>query len=257
MTALALLVASTVAAAPTEPVKLGSLGLTGLGVPADKLQYYSDHFAQQLSVRGLRVVTQSELAALVGLERQKELLGCAEGTSCTAEITQALGVDGLVTGSLGLMGDEFQLDVKVVATGDRPPLSVYSRRGRTSALLDELALASWQVAVDVLHALRPGVEPPPKPALGLGSSGPSGLRHLAWIPVAASFIVALVSIPYFNDARNHHTFLATSQIDLFVTTPQQYAADGITAQNTAAGLVVAAAALMAVGVFIFTWFTLR
>jgi hypothetical protein len=244
-------------------VKLGALGLNGLALPADKLQYYSDHFAQQLSLRGLRVVTRAELAALVGLERQKELLGCADGTSCTAEISAALGVDGLVTGSLGIQGEELQIDIKVVATSDRPPLSVYSHRGQAKAILDELALASWQVAVDVLKTLRPGAPLPPKPQIettrsGASSSGPSSLRHLGWIPIAAAPIVALISVPFFGTANSDHQLLTrTPSYDLYVGTPQGYAAAGNDAQTTGAALVATSIALLAIGVFIFTWFTMR
>jgi hypothetical protein len=249
--------ATALTAAPTEPVKLGALGLSGLGIPADKLQYYSDHLAQQLSVSGVRVITQAELAALIGLERQKELLGCANDSgTCTAEITAALGVDGIVTGSLGFHGDEFQLDIKVVATGDKPPLSVYSQRGATRSLLDEIDLAAWQVAIDVLHVLRPGTPPPPKPAPVV--RGASALRHLAWIPVTASFLVALVSAPFFSAAKSDHDLLTyTPALNFYTTTPQQYAQMGNSAQTTAGLLVAGAGLLMAVGLFIFTWFSLR
>jgi hypothetical protein len=252
---------ASAAAVGAEPVKLGALGLTGLGVPPDKLQYYSEHFAQQLSLRGLRVVTQAELAAMLGLERQKQLMGCAgDGSSCTAEITEALGVDGVVTGSLGFQGDEFQLDIKVVAAGGGPPLSVYSRRARTKVILDELALASWQVAVEVLQVLRPALPPPPRPQLEAttASSGPSSLRHLAWIPIALSPIIALVSVPFFLDAKNHHQMLTQMpSYDFYFSTPQATAAAGNSSQSTAAAFVATGAALMAIGIFVFTWFTLQ
>jgi hypothetical protein len=238
-------------------VKLGALGLSGLGIPADKLQYYSDHLAQRLSVSGVRVVTQAELAALIGLERQKELLGCANDSgTCNAEIAAALGVDGIVTGSLGFHGEEFQLDIKVIATGDKPPLSVYSQRGPTKALLDEIDLAAWQVATDVLRVLRPLTPPPPKPTPGVRVS--SGLRHLGWIPIGASFLVALVSVPYFLTAKSDHDELAyRPALDFYSTTPQQYAQMGNSAQTTAGLLVAGAGLLMAIGVAIFTWFSLR
>jgi hypothetical protein len=169
MSGLGLFIAVTFAAgAPAaQPVKLAALGFTGLDVPAEQLKYYSDHFAQLLAVRGLRVVTQGELAALIGLDRQKQLLGCAgDNSSCTAEITAALGVDGLVMGALArAYGDVYQLDIKVIATGDRPPLSVFSKRVEGSKLFDELEGAADHVAADVLAALRggaPAVKPPPQ-----------------------------------------------------------------------------------------------
>jgi hypothetical protein len=43
----------------------------------------------------------------------------------------------------------------------------------------------------------------------------------------------------------------------YLGTPQGYAMAGNSAQTTASFLVAGAAALLAVGVFIFTWFSLR
>jgi hypothetical protein len=62
------------------------------------------------------------MAALLGLERQKQLLGCTSDSSeCLAELTNALGADALVSGSIAQLGTRYQLDVRLFSakTGER------------------------------------------------------------------------------------------------------------------------------------------
>lgn len=63
-----------------QPVTLASPGLASPNVEKQAVTYYSDHFAQQLAVAGIRVYTESEISTLLGFERQKALLGCTEDT---------------------------------------------------------------------------------------------------------------------------------------------------------------------------------
>ena len=62
--------------------------------------------ANELSRLGLfRVMTSESVRALVGLERQKQLLGCSEG-SCGSELGNLLGTDYAVTGKVSrISGD--------------------------------------------------------------------------------------------------------------------------------------------------------
>ncbi len=221
---LAALCATLLAAA--APPKLGAFGFEGLGLTPDELHYYSDHFAQLLSVQGLTLVTKSDLSAVIGLERQKELMGCAgggQGSSCLAELSAALGVDGLVLGAIAHTGDNFQLDIKVIAINDAHPLSVYSRRVHgAQALLDQLELAAAQVAFEVTRAIRPellkapptaeaqgpppaapGADVPPVyvgPALEpvqpvhLEATSRSKGSALGWLPIAVGAILVTVSV---------------------------------------------------------------
>src|SRR5262245_17099819 len=107
------------------PVKLASPGLTGLGLSRELASFYSAHLAQH----ELKVVTNTEMAQLLGLERQKQLLGCAsDASSCMAELANALGVDGIITGSIGKLDEVFQINVKVVGAGNARQLAVFSAK---------------------------------------------------------------------------------------------------------------------------------
>ncbi len=59
------------------------------------------------------VVSASEIAAMIGLERQKELLGCNDA-SCLAEIGGALGADLLLTSEVSKIGGQWLVSVSLV-----------------------------------------------------------------------------------------------------------------------------------------------
>src|SRR5258706_13451991 len=92
-------VAVALAAKPAAPVKLAAPRLSGCNVNPGELEFFTEHFAQQLTLSGLQVTTAKQISSLLGLERQRENMGCKEAaTSAMPERAAALGVDGAVTG---------------------------------------------------------------------------------------------------------------------------------------------------------------
>ncbi|MCI0569179.1 MAG: hypothetical protein L0Y66_00350, partial [Myxococcaceae bacterium] len=80
----ALLLSVHLASAPTEPaapkpapaeaprpraITLAAPGFSTVNVTPEMATFLNDHFAQQLTLQGLRVITSNEVQALVGLER--------------------------------------------------------------------------------------------------------------------------------------------------------------------------------------------
>ncbi|MBX7115114.1 MAG: hypothetical protein K1X64_12365 [Myxococcaceae bacterium] len=124
----ALLLSMTVGAAKAdEPVKLALPGFNFVKVEPELASFFSEHFAQKLTFEKVKVTTAADISTLLGFERQKELLGCADNAqSCIAELANALGVDGLVVGSIGKFGDNFQVNVKTLSATDGRMLCAYS-----------------------------------------------------------------------------------------------------------------------------------
>lgn len=54
-----------------------------------RAEFYTEHFADRLHDQGVDVVTPREVQALLGLDRQKQLLGCDESSSCVTEARRA------------------------------------------------------------------------------------------------------------------------------------------------------------------------
>ena len=86
----------------------------------------------------LKAISGSDIATLIGFEKQKQLLACTE-KSCLSEIGGALGVDYLLSTNLSQMdeGEEWLLTVTLLSVAKAQPLARVSRRApRASALAD-------------------------------------------------------------------------------------------------------------------------
>lgn len=173
---VSLSVAALIAAAP----KVAVPGMSGVGLERAQTEFFTEHFAGALRQAGLSVVTQSEIGALLGLERQKQLLGCGEASSsCMAELANALGADVVALGGIAkLGGGSYQVTLKLlVATDGRVLAQQSGRAGSDEKLTDALTRAAHELAREALRQLRPQEPVPPLPDF---SRKP--LRGVSWLP---------------------------------------------------------------------------
>lgn len=190
--ALAVVATSTV---PSEaPIRLAAPGLQLVKVDPTLGEFFGEHFAQKLVEQGgIRVTTRKEVAALIGLERQKQLMGCKSAedeSSCLAELAGALGVDGLVTGTLARVGSDLVANIKIVASSNGRTLTAISVRGTS----DEQLLGA-------LSAAAPGVADDLRVALNRRFSAPITARSAAWIPAVAGGLAVLSGGALFGIAK--------------------------------------------------------
>lgn len=95
---------------------------------------YERRFTDRLSrSKEVLVTTQRDVQAVIGLERQRQLLGCSaeEGASCVTELAGALGVDGIMTGVITRTRSGYLLSIKVVNAKDGRQWVTASERART------------------------------------------------------------------------------------------------------------------------------
>jgi hypothetical protein len=86
----------------------------GPGVDAAVAGVAGDLLVVALSQTGkFEVITKSDVKALLGLEAQSQLIGCAE-SSCMVDLGGALGAAYLVNGSLGKLGGQYQLVLSLI-----------------------------------------------------------------------------------------------------------------------------------------------
>lgn len=105
-------------AAPAPALKLAATPFRGAELPAGRGALYAEHLATRLLERGVKVSTQRDIATVLGLEREKQLLGCADGSNCLVELAGALGVDAVLTGEVAKLESGFLLVVKVLGASD-------------------------------------------------------------------------------------------------------------------------------------------
>ena len=70
--------------------------------------------------KGLSVISRDEVQTMLRFEADKQMLKCTSDTSCLVEIGGALGVDYLVSGSVGRLGDAFVIILKLMRMSTKP-----------------------------------------------------------------------------------------------------------------------------------------
>ena len=164
---------------PPPTTSVAVTGFSLVGVEPALGSAWENHFATRLAATGLQVTSSRDLQQLLGLERQKQLLGCAEeASSCTAELSGALGVDALVTGNITHSGTGFIATVRVLATKDGKALWTGSER-----LKDENGLLDWLDGAASAIRSKLGFEgnAPVTPVAVVSASGGSG-NAVRWVP---------------------------------------------------------------------------
>jgi TolB-like protein len=103
------------------------------------------------------VVSSREVQVLLGIERQKQLLGCADdGSSCLAELSGALGARFVLSGTLAPLGGTWQLTLQMQ---DTTKSVTVGRSSRIAKNLDGLRAVLPFAVAEVT-----GTPPPPPPS---------------------------------------------------------------------------------------------
>lgn len=165
--------------------------------------FYADSLAQALRQEGLEVVTSQDIATLLGQERQRQLLACDEGSTCLAELANALGCDATLTVNLVRFDDGgFRGVAKLINSRDGSIVS--------SAKIDA---RNERGLLEALEAAAPGLAGPLVHRVTAGAGEASAPKK--WWLLPASLTVASVSagaVLFSLSATDAHT-LATTQLE--------------------------------------------
>ena len=74
----------------------------------------------------VRVVGKADIDALLGFEKTKDAVGCTEST-CAAEVAGALGVDSIITGTIGNIGKKSVLSISWIGQRDARPIARHTQ----------------------------------------------------------------------------------------------------------------------------------
>lgn len=175
---LPLLAALTLSAA--EKPKLVVLELSaGSGVDASLTAPLTEAVTNEVQARGyFEVMSSRDVQQLVGMERQRELLGCSDASkSCMAEISGALGARFILSGSVAKLGDAYQLTLSSLDSQKAQPL------GRATRLARSLEALRTMLPFAVAEATATPAPPPPSRVLPytlLGAGAAASLFGLVW-----------------------------------------------------------------------------
>lgn len=129
------------------------------------------------------VSSATEVQAALGLERQRQLLGCSEDASaCSMELAQALGARFALAGGLAKLGATWQLTLSML---DTQKGATAGRSTRLASSLDEIrSQLPWALAEAT------GTPPPRAPSRAV----PYGLMIGGGLALAASGVLFLQSV---------------------------------------------------------------
>ncbi len=136
---------SAVATERTQSVAVLELKATGLDTNVAK-NLTEILTAEAGKIPGYKVIGQSEIKDMVGFEIEKQQMGC-DDASCYAQLGGALGVDLLVTGSVGTVGETFVVNARLIditkaQTKNRVAESI---AGRVELLPDHMRIVAWRL----------------------------------------------------------------------------------------------------------------
>lgn len=202
-----LLVLALDAFGQAKPLRVAVPGLRGVRLTEAEVEFYSEHLAQSLRAPGLVVVTAREIQTLLGIERQKQLLGCGEGSgSCVAELANALGADAVVLGDVARIDETYQVNVEVIAPLDASVLAQGTRRVKGQvASLDAVASLARELGRAMLE--KKGRVVPPELLRADVKSEAGGPRAWAWVPLAGGVAVAGAGVAFLSLAESNAALL--------------------------------------------------
>lgn len=235
------------AVAPAQPVKLASTGLRVVDIAPERGAFYAEQVVTTLIARGFRVVSEREIATLIGLERQKQLLGgCADDASaCLIELASALGTDGVVVGDVAKIGQRFQASLRIVDAGTGATLAVHAFKADTEeALVDGLVQGAQTMGDALLRTLGRA------PAASVSAGGIPVARAVGWAPVALGVLAAGAGVGAFVVSRDDYAKLDPAmgaRGRLTVAEATAIAGRGDTLQTAGVALMVAGGVVAVAG----------
>lgn len=166
---LTTLVASLLAAGN---VKIAVLAFSASGVDATVAAAVTESVTAEVAVRGyFDPMSSAEIQTLLGVERQRALLGCGE-ENCMTELAGALGAPYVMSGSLVKMEGVFQLNIQVID-------SRKSRTtGRSTKLAKDFESLRFQIPYAVAEACGTPLPPAPSRVLPYTMIGVGGASLL-------------------------------------------------------------------------------
>jgi TolB-like protein len=252
-----LLVAALIAAAPAagatptgaapgpaqEKPKLIVLDLTAAGgVDPQLVGALTEAVSSEVARTGyFKVLASKDVQTLLGLERQKQLLGCSEeAQSCFTELAGALGARFVMAGSVAKLGDAYQLSLQVLDSRTAQPV------GRTTRLGNSLQVLRTALPYAIAEAAG---TPPPNP--------PSRILPFSLIGGGGAVVIAgaLFGLDGLSRERETNRELELADSGSAQLKPASYYRDAAAVSSVektvALGGLIAGAALVATGMVLF------
>jgi TolB-like protein len=235
-------------------VKVAVMDVAGVqGVAPGTATILTNIVVADVARSGLDTISKGDITAIIGFERQKQILGCSGDASCVAEIGGALGVDYMITGQVGQIGSQYHLSLQLEETQKARVAARASRFADKSedALVKVTRDATAEVIAPAVARLPVASQRGTVPLAAPAKAGPS--HRSAWIAygVAGALLVGGGATGYVAKSRYDDLKAKEGKPGYAAA----YASDRGTIKNTAlAADVMLGGAAVAAGVGTWLWF---
>ena len=133
-------------AGETEKPTVAVLDFEGRGISILESQTLTDRFTTELSnTDRVRMVDRNTMTDV--LVEQGFSSGECTSEECAAEVGAALGVEFMINGTIGLIGNTYTIDCKMfsVATGAAESMKNVSYQGEVDGLITEMEILAWDI----------------------------------------------------------------------------------------------------------------
>jgi TolB-like protein len=148
---LTFLIVATVQAQDTRPT-VAILDFEGQGISVQEVQTLTERMRSEIgSTNAVRLIERKAIESIMA-EQGLAQSGCVS-EECAAEVGQLLGVQFMISGTIGKLGDSYTIDVKMfsVETGATERSVNATHEGDISGLLTEMQILAWEIV---------GLQPP-------------------------------------------------------------------------------------------------
>ncbi|MFQ6678818.1 MAG: CsgG/HfaB family protein [Fidelibacterota bacterium] len=129
-----------------EKTTVAVLDFEGRGISLLEAQTLTDRFTSSMSGTNKVLMVERGTMADVLEEQGFESGGCTSD-ECAAEVGAMLGVQFMVSGAIGKLGDTYTIDVKMfsVATGAAENMQSVTYQGKVDGLITEIEILGWTI----------------------------------------------------------------------------------------------------------------
>ena len=130
----------------TDKSTVAVLDFEGRGISIQEAKTLTDRFTSSMSSTKRVIMVERGVMAEV-LENQGLAMGECTSDECAAEVGAMLGVQFMVSGAIGKLGDTYTIDVKMfsVATGAAENMQSISYQGKVDGLITEIEIIVWTI----------------------------------------------------------------------------------------------------------------
>ena len=127
----------------TKPT-VAILDFEGQGVDASEVKTLTERMRTEIgNTKAVRLIERKAVEKIM-MEQGMQQSGCTTD-ECAAEVGQLLGVQYMISGSIGKMGKSYTIDCKMfsVETGETVRTKSATHNGDVSGLLTEMEILAW------------------------------------------------------------------------------------------------------------------